>query len=376
MVGFGQQVAGQLFQREPVERLVLVERLDDVIAEGIDADRLVAVIADAVRITHQVEPPHGHPLAEFRRAQQPVDDIFVRLLARIGQKRVHLRRRRRQTGQIEAKPSQQCHPIRLGRRSKSMIIESLQDEAVDIVLRDVPRLQCRRMGQRDRQKGPVPFPFRPLLDPAAEECPIGIGQDFSELSGRHPIVVLGADPPPKFAFVRLARHNDAGVPGLAEQSLFCVQPQVGFPLVFVRPVAGVTVVAQDRADIAIEFDRLGKFERRTGGENGSRHPTLETQGKRRRRRDQYWPHSHQLLAKRKRHGSEPEGGNTRRVGQCSQTDGKYRRFPSYPKRWPRPSRWPKPTILIWVPAVGQPVSLNTDVARKASGRSKNRSKIE
>ena len=72
-----QQVAGELLDRELVERQIVVERLDHVVAVGRDAVLLVAVVADRVGEPHQVEPPRGHPLAEGRRREQLVDELLV-----------------------------------------------------------------------------------------------------------------------------------------------------------------------------------------------------------------------------------------------------------------------------------------------------------
>ena len=47
--GRRQQIAGQLFERELIERLVSVERIDHVVAIGEDALVLVTVVADRVR---------------------------------------------------------------------------------------------------------------------------------------------------------------------------------------------------------------------------------------------------------------------------------------------------------------------------------------
>ena len=56
----------------------------------------------------------------------------------------------------------------------------------------------------------------------------------------------------------LPGHEDRRVLGLPEQPLARVEPQVGLPLVRVRPVALVAVLREDRADVAVEVDRLGR----------------------------------------------------------------------------------------------------------------------
>ena len=79
-VGRRQQVAGELLDREPVERLVGVERADHVVAEQPDVDVVVAVIARACRRTGPgrarrwpsarrsgARPAAGRPAARRRR---------------------------------------------------------------------------------------------------------------------------------------------------------------------------------------------------------------------------------------------------------------------------------------------------------------------
>ncbi len=73
----GQQVAGELLDREPVERLVGVECADHVVAEEVEVDVIVAVVAGGVGEPDQVEPEDRHPLAEVGRGQQPVDQPLV-----------------------------------------------------------------------------------------------------------------------------------------------------------------------------------------------------------------------------------------------------------------------------------------------------------
>ena len=68
--GRRQQIAGQLFERELIERLVSVERIDHVVAIGEDALVLVTVVADRVRKPDDVQPGRRHSFAEVRRIEQ------------------------------------------------------------------------------------------------------------------------------------------------------------------------------------------------------------------------------------------------------------------------------------------------------------------
>ena len=77
----GQQVAGELFDDEPVERLVGVEGVDDPVAIGPGLAIVVEVQAVGVAIAGGVEPESRHVLAIAGRVEQAVDDLFVSLCA-------------------------------------------------------------------------------------------------------------------------------------------------------------------------------------------------------------------------------------------------------------------------------------------------------
>ena len=69
----GEKISGELFDRELIKGLVRVERRDDIIAEGRDADLLVAVITDRVGVADQIQPPDCQPLTKVRRGEQAID---------------------------------------------------------------------------------------------------------------------------------------------------------------------------------------------------------------------------------------------------------------------------------------------------------------
>ena len=73
-----EQVAGQLLDREPVERQVRIHRVDHPIAipPGI-GPRIVFLIAVGVGIAGHVEPVPAPALAEVGRIEQPVDQPLV-----------------------------------------------------------------------------------------------------------------------------------------------------------------------------------------------------------------------------------------------------------------------------------------------------------
>lgn len=73
----GKEVAGQLVDREPVIRHVLVECVYNPVAPAELVSLVVVLVAVAVGITSAVEPIHRHSLPVARRLQQAVDGLFV-----------------------------------------------------------------------------------------------------------------------------------------------------------------------------------------------------------------------------------------------------------------------------------------------------------
>ncbi len=75
--GRREQVAGQLPGDEPVVRQIVVERPDDPVAPRPHGAIDVGLVSVRVGVSGQVEPVDGHPLAEPRRGQQPVDQPLI-----------------------------------------------------------------------------------------------------------------------------------------------------------------------------------------------------------------------------------------------------------------------------------------------------------
>ena len=100
--GVGQQIARDLLDRELVEREIPVERVDHPVAPVPHLAQAVDVIPVRVGVARGVEPGDGHALAVVRRFQQGIDARLVGIWRSIGQERVDLRGRRRQSRQIVA----------------------------------------------------------------------------------------------------------------------------------------------------------------------------------------------------------------------------------------------------------------------------------
>ncbi len=111
VVGFGQQVAGQLLAGELIQRHVVVERIDHVIAIGRDVVVLVTVISNRVGESHQVQPIDCHAFTKRGRGKQADQHIGdKRPGTGIGQKPVELFLRGRQAGQVKVSHGESASP--------------------------------------------------------------------------------------------------------------------------------------------------------------------------------------------------------------------------------------------------------------------------
>ena len=151
------QIAGDLLDDEAVERFVVVERADDVIAVP---PRVVkdsgAAPADRVGIAGHVEPVPPPPLAKMRALQQAIDpagDDGARFRGRrvLCNELIDLFGRRRQANQIEGQTPDERLGIGIRRGLQSCLFESRQNEPIDGTFR--PRRGRRSDCRRDRRAG-------------------------------------------------------------------------------------------------------------------------------------------------------------------------------------------------------------------------------
>jgi len=76
--------------------------------------------SSAVAIAHRVEPAHGLDFRIPWRRQQPVDNPLIRVRGIVGQKRLHLGRRRWNPGKVQRDSPEQGPPIRFRRRREPL----------------------------------------------------------------------------------------------------------------------------------------------------------------------------------------------------------------------------------------------------------------
>ena len=125
-------VAGNLLDEEPVVRLVVVERLDHVVAVAPRVRPMHVVLeAGGVGVARDVEPEPAVALAVVRRREQRIDQMLPRVRRLVADERVHLRRRRRQAEEIEVGAPHERVPIGARRRLQPARAARGLEESID-----------------------------------------------------------------------------------------------------------------------------------------------------------------------------------------------------------------------------------------------------
>ncbi len=243
-----QEVAGQLLDGELVERLVLVEGADDVIAVEPDGPRRVVGVAGRVGVAGQVEPHPRPVLAERVLRQQAVHHFLVGVGALVGDERVHLGRRRRQAGQVERDAANERFPVRFGRMRQALALQPGQDEAVDRVTDPRLVLDGGRVGPDRRDVRPVRLVLGAGRHPAFQHFLLPVGQGFLRAGRRHHLGrLVPENTVNQLAFIGITRDDGP----LLDGGVALVQAQPGLARPGVGAVAGEAVLRQDGADVAV-----------------------------------------------------------------------------------------------------------------------------
>ena len=80
---FPDHIAGEMLADELIERLVVVERADDVVTERPEIlNDLIPLVAAALAEAHDIQPVPPPVLAVVRRREQAVDQLFDHAVAR------------------------------------------------------------------------------------------------------------------------------------------------------------------------------------------------------------------------------------------------------------------------------------------------------
>ena len=159
------QVARDLLDRKLIEGLVGVESMDDVVAEPPHRARGVVVVAVRIGEARQIEPHLRHAFAVVRRSQHVVHQCGVSAAIMVGEERLHLFWRRRQTTQVQAEPADQRARLCLCLRRQLFLLQPFQHECVDGISHPVSIAHLGRGRAGRRRECPVLLPVRPLINP-------------------------------------------------------------------------------------------------------------------------------------------------------------------------------------------------------------------
>ncbi len=246
-----QQVAGELPDRELVEREIVVEGLHHPVAVEPHLPLVVEVEAVGVGVAGVVEPVTCHLLAVVRARKKFLDELGMGIGGCIGDERGHLLRRGGQSREGERETADERGAVRLGVHRQLGDGEGVAEKPVD----RVGGLACRHLRPRDRPVGPVLLIRRSRLDPPREQLLLLGRERLLRMRRRHDHAGIGGvDPDDHFTGRRVAGHDR---PHPAREPAGCllgrVEPQAR--LLLSRPVAGVAVFGKDRPDVAVEPKR-------------------------------------------------------------------------------------------------------------------------
>ena len=129
-----EDVGGELSADEGWPGEVVVEGLDDPVAVGPGVGSEDVVLeAMAVGEVDRVEPVPGHPLAEARRGEEPVDEPLMGVGSGVSAERRHLLRRRREAVEIDRHPADEGPSVGLRHRHEPCLRQPLVEESIDRV---------------------------------------------------------------------------------------------------------------------------------------------------------------------------------------------------------------------------------------------------
>ena len=206
--GVVQQITGDLLKGELIERLVRVQRADDVIAIRPDRPRRIIRVAAGIRIARLVQPELRPMLAERLLLEQVIHGPLVSSGFSVSEKLVNLRQGRRQSGEVERDPADQRRPVGFRRVVQSLALQSGQNEVIDGVLRPGLLANLRQARASGRFVGPMAGIFRALGDPLGQDGNFLGGEFLAGVRRRHLVVEIGRrDAVNQLTLLRMPRHD-------------------------------------------------------------------------------------------------------------------------------------------------------------------------
>ena len=148
-------------------------------------------------------------------------------------------------------------PGSLNRRCEPLLLEAMQYEIIDWILRPLSVLNFRKARTTWRNEGPVALVNGALLDPAADQVDLFRCQ-VPVVPGRwHALRCrLRANALVKPAVVQIPWNDEVVSPAIPEDAFLCVQVKGDLTFAYVRAMAGEAVVRENRADVPAKTDRV------------------------------------------------------------------------------------------------------------------------
>ncbi len=166
---------------------------------------------------------------------------------------------RRQAGQIERGPANERMPRCFRRRSEALFLQAGKQETVDGTVRSIGKLRWNLHRPRcELLKRPVTAPSSSIINPFLQKLLL-LGRQLPLRSGRrhHFIWILRENPPHQLALTALPRQNST-LPILHRlRTPLQIQPQVGFPRLFIGAVTLEAVVGEEGENVAVKSDAFG-----------------------------------------------------------------------------------------------------------------------
>ena len=128
-----QFIAGKLLTEKLVDRLVLIERLKNIVAvmPGIGATGVVAAAAVALRIAGHVQPMSPPAYTKLRRTEQALHQPWPSLRRFVANERLHLGGGRRESDEVVGDPANQRLTPGPWREPESALGQALSDKGID-----------------------------------------------------------------------------------------------------------------------------------------------------------------------------------------------------------------------------------------------------
>ncbi len=142
------------------------------------------------------------------RAQQPVDETLVRFRIVISCEVLDLFEAGRQSRQIQRYAIDQRRPVGFRARREALLLETSEDEAIDIVDNPAVSLAGWWLDLFRRYVGPVRLILRTVFDPPSNSLRLLDGQGFADRRRRHhDIWISRTDPSYQLAAVGISRDD-------------------------------------------------------------------------------------------------------------------------------------------------------------------------